>query len=75
MLIILYCYDTIPPVQLETAGGVLSTMDMVVQLCNGPHRLCNDDEPSSIVLLSLAERGPDLANRSRTVPLISCCAA
>jgi len=53
MLIILYCYDTIPPVQLETAGGVLSTMDMVVQLCNGPRRLCNDDEPSSIVLLSL----------------------
>jgi len=32
-------YETIPPVRLETSGGVLSTVDMVVQRRDGPRRL------------------------------------
>jgi len=33
-------YETIPPfVRLESSGGVLSTMDMVVQRRDGPRRL------------------------------------
>ena len=38
-----------PPVRLETSGGVLSTVDMVVQRRDGPRRLRDhdgdDDEP------------------------------
>jgi len=37
-------YETIPPVRLETSGGVLSTMDMVVQRRDGPRRLRDDDD-------------------------------
>jgi len=40
-------YETIPPVPLETSGGVLSTVDMVVQRRDGPRRLReldNDDD-------------------------------
>jgi len=32
-------YETIPPVRLESSGGVLSTVDMVVQRRDGPRRL------------------------------------
>ena len=32
-------YETIPPVRLETSGGVRSTVDMVVQRRDGPRRL------------------------------------
>ena len=32
-------YETIPPVQLETSGGVLSTVDMVVQRRDRPRWL------------------------------------
>ena len=32
-------YETIPHVRLETSGGVLSSVDMVVQLRDGPRRL------------------------------------
>jgi len=39
-------YETIPPVRLETSGGVLSTVDTVVQRRDGPRRLrdCDDDD-------------------------------
>ena len=37
-------YETIPPVRLETSGGVLSTMDMVVQRRDGPRWLRDDDD-------------------------------
>ena len=37
-------YETIPHVRLETSGGVLSTVDMVVQRRDGPRRLRNDDD-------------------------------
>jgi len=37
-------YETIPPVRLETAGGVLSTVDMVVQRRDGPRRLRDNDD-------------------------------
>jgi len=37
-------YETIPLVRLETSGGVLSTMDMVVQRRDGPRRLRDDDD-------------------------------
>jgi len=37
-------YETIPPVRLESSGGVLLTVDMVVQRCDGPRRLCDHDD-------------------------------
>jgi len=37
-------YETIPPVQLESSGGVLSTVDMVVQRRVGPRRLRDHDD-------------------------------
>jgi len=33
-----------PPIQLETSGGMLSTVDMVVQQHNGPRRLRDNDD-------------------------------
>jgi len=44
-------YETLPPVRLETSGGVLSTVDMVVQRRDGPRWLRedvdNDDDGDS----------------------------
>ena len=40
-------YETIPPIRLESSGGVLSTVDMVVQWRDGHCWLCdrdNDDD-------------------------------
>jgi len=37
-------YETIPPIRLETFGGVLSTMDMVVQRRDGPRQLHDHDD-------------------------------
>jgi len=37
-------YETISPVRLETSGGVLSTVDMVVQRRDGPRRLRDHDD-------------------------------
>ena len=38
-------YETIPPfVRLESSGGVLSTVDMVVQRRDGPRRLREHDD-------------------------------
>ena len=37
-------YETIPPVRLETSGGVLSTVDMVVQRRDGPRWLRDNDD-------------------------------
>jgi len=37
-------YETIPPVRLETSGGVLSTVDMVVHRRDGPRRLREHDD-------------------------------
>ena len=37
-------YETISPIRLDTTGGVLSTMDMVVQRCDGPRQLCDHDD-------------------------------
>ena len=37
-------YETIPPVRLETSGGVMSTVDMVVQRRDGPSRLRDNDD-------------------------------
>jgi len=36
--------ETIPPVRLETSGGALSTVDLVVQRCDGPRRLRDYDD-------------------------------
>ena len=43
-------YETIPHVQLEISGDVLSTADMVVQRRDGPRRLreIDDDDDESI---------------------------
>jgi len=37
-------YETIPPVPLETSGGVLSTVDMVVQRRYGRRWLSDHDD-------------------------------
>jgi len=37
-------YETTPHVRLETSGGVLSTVDMVVQQRDGPRRLRELDD-------------------------------
>jgi len=37
-------YETIPPVPLETSGGVLSTVDMVVQRRDGRRWLSDHDD-------------------------------
>ena len=37
-------YETIPHVRLETCGGVLSTVDMVVQRRDGRRRLRDRDD-------------------------------
>ena len=37
-------YETIPPVRLDSSGGVLSTVDMVVQRRDGPRRLRELDD-------------------------------
>jgi len=37
-------HETIPPVRLESCGGVLSTVDMVVQRRDGPRRLRDHDD-------------------------------
>jgi len=34
----------ITPVRLETSGGVLSTVEMVVQRHDSPRWLCDDDD-------------------------------
>jgi len=41
-------YETIPPVPLEASGGVLSTVDMVVQRRDGPRRLRSDDDDDEV---------------------------
>jgi len=41
-------YETIPSVRLESSGGVLSTVDMVVQRRDGPRRLCDDDDDDEV---------------------------
>ena len=41
-------YETIPPfVPLESSGGVLSTLDMVVQRRDGPRRLRDHDDDNN----------------------------
>ena len=37
-------YETIPHARLESSGGVLSTVDMVVQRRDGPRRLRDHDD-------------------------------
>ena len=52
-------YETIPPVRLESSGGVLSTVDMVVQQRDDPRRLRDhdDDDGSSTGGGSTSVRG------------------
>ena len=54
-------YEMIPPVQLETSGGELSTVDMVVQRRDGPRRLRDDDDDDGdsmgLYRASMASRG------------------
>jgi len=41
-------YEMILPVRSETSGGMLSTVDMVVQRRDGPRRLRNDDDDDEV---------------------------
>ena len=44
-------YETIPPVRLESSGGVLSTVNMVVQRRDGPRRLRDHDDDDDVAAL------------------------
>jgi len=55
--------DQIPPVRLETSGGVLSTVDMVVQRRDGPRWLReldddDDDDDDPVTNFTVAGRLP-----------------
>ena len=51
-------YETTPPVRLETSGGVLSTVDMVVQRRDGPRRLRdNDDDDDDMIAMVVSGAG------------------
>jgi len=54
-------YEMIPPAPPETSGGVLSTVDMVVQRRDGPRRLRDDDDDDGdsmgLYRASMASRG------------------
>jgi len=41
-------YETIPTVRLETSGGVLLTVDTVVQRRDGPRRLRDNDDDDDV---------------------------
>jgi len=45
-------YETIPPAPLESSGGVLSTVDMVVQRRDGPRRLRDHDNDDDVFNVS-----------------------
>ena len=45
-------FETIPRVRLETPGGVLSTVDMVVQRRDGPRRLRDHDDDDDVSTLT-----------------------
>ena len=42
--VVKYSMLRITPVRLETSGGVLSTVEMVVQRHDSPRWLCDDDD-------------------------------
>jgi len=58
-------YETIPHVRSETSGGVLSTVDMVVQRRDGPRWLRDHDDDDDDD--DMASRGP-----SATAKLLVC---
>jgi len=41
-------YEMIQPLPMETTGSMLSTVDMVVQRCDGPHRLRDNDDDDDV---------------------------
>ena len=55
-------YETIPPVPPETSGGVLSTVDMVVQRRDGRRRICDNDVDDD------ERSGPPTFTRCRRFP-------
>ena len=60
-------YETIPPVRLESSGGVLSTADMVVQRRDGPRRLREIDD-DDVCPCSLSPSGkPSHLGQSRRI--------
>jgi len=54
--------ETIPPVRLETSGGVLSTVDMVVQRHDGPRWLRELDDDDDDVSFLVGPCCPALLN-------------
>jgi len=66
-------YEMIPPVPLESSGGVLSTADMVVQRRDGPRRLRDDDGDDYIVFYTQnADRVVTLDSVTSLHPMCSC---
>ena len=61
-------YETIPHVQLEISGDVLSTADLVVQRRDGPRRLREmDDDDDGLILWPIYNRYRKLIRRSNKV--------
>ena len=64
-------YETIPSVRLESCGGVLSTVDMVVQRRDGPRRLRDLDDDTQdrkyMAYFTVFGRGPSYTGESDKV--------
>jgi len=63
-------YETIPPVRLETSGGVLSTVDMVVQRRDGPRRLRDDDDDDDVDMTPVRPFGSRTLVQLRSVRVL-----
>ena len=70
-------YETIPRVRLESSGGVLSTVDMVVQRRDGPREHDDDDNTGRRVarqsIGAVSRRVCELSTVVDASGAVSCC--
>jgi len=67
-------YETIPTVRLETSGGVLLTVDMVVQWRDGRHWLCDhdDDDDDECCVQGIIHKGSVSADMAHQLYVLQC---
>ena len=67
-------YETIPRVQLEISGDVLSTADMVVQRRDGPRRLREiDDDDDAVTWRDSINSKRPAQTATRPTVVARCC--
>jgi len=64
-------YETIPLVPLESSGGVLSTVDMVVQWSDGPRQLRDHDDESFTAHMPLLMANSVLQSANGEIPKLT----